>query len=144
MAEHDKHYAPEEKSSSTEHQTPESVDGNDDAARDVEKHNVGAEATKQETKLSQEERDPNVVDYDGDNDQENPYNWTKTRKWINGGFLSALTFITPLGSSMFTPGVPEVMREFGSSSQLLGSFVVSIYILGYAFGRKFGICGKFV
>ena len=37
---------------------------------------------------------------------------------------------------MFTPGVPEVMREFGSTNALLGSFVVSIYILGYAFGRE--------
>ncbi len=35
---------------------------------------------------------------------------------------------------MFAPGVPEMMREFKSTNQELGSFVVSIYVLGYAFG----------
>ena len=59
--------------------------------------------------------------------------------WTNLGIYQMLTIVSghrPLGSSMFTPGVPEVMREFGSTNALLGSFVVSIYILGYAFGRE--------
>jgi multidrug resistance protein len=38
---------------------------------------------------------------------------------------------------MFAPGVPEVMREFHSTSTTLASLVVSIYILGYAFGPLF-------
>jgi hypothetical protein len=37
---------------------------------------------------------------------------------------------------MFAPGVPEVMREFHSTNETLGSFVVSIYLLGFAFGRE--------
>ena len=40
----------------------------------------------------------------------------------------------PLASSMFAPGVPEVMTEFHSSNTLLAGFVVSVYVLGYAFG----------
>ena len=35
---------------------------------------------------------------------------------------------------MFAPGVPEVLSDFHSTDALLGSFVVSIYILGYAVG----------
>jgi len=35
---------------------------------------------------------------------------------------------------MFAPGVPEAMAEFNSTNQELASFVVSVYILGYAFG----------
>lgn len=35
---------------------------------------------------------------------------------------------------MFAPGVPEVMTEFRSTDIQLASFVVSVYILGYAFG----------
>ena len=38
---------------------------------------------------------------------------------------------------MFAPGVPEVLTEFKSDDQLLGSFVVSVYILGYAVGPLF-------
>ena len=35
---------------------------------------------------------------------------------------------------MFAPGVPQVMAEFKSTNIQLASFVVSVYILGYAFG----------
>ena len=35
---------------------------------------------------------------------------------------------------MFAPGVPEVMSEFHTENEQLASFVVSVYILGYAFG----------
>jgi MFS family permease len=35
---------------------------------------------------------------------------------------------------MFAPAVPEVMQEFSSTNVDLASFVVSVYILGYAFG----------
>ncbi|KAF2436537.1 MFS general substrate transporter [Tothia fuscella] len=82
-------------------------------------------------------RDPHIVDYDGDDDPMNPLNWTAKKKWIMGGFLSGMTFVTPLASSMFAPGVAQVMREFNSSSSILASMVVSIYILGYACGPLF-------
>lgn len=101
-AEREKDYAADEKSSSTRNHAAESsvdVDVDGDASRDIEKHELGtknvAETTKANADASKEEEiDPNIVDYDGPDDPENPYNWTKTRKWINGGFLSALTFIT--------------------------------------------------
>lgn len=35
---------------------------------------------------------------------------------------------------MFAPGVPEVMSDFRSSSDVLASFVVSVFVLGFAFG----------
>lgn len=36
---------------------------------------------------------------------------------------------------MFAPGVPGVLRDFHTSQQsVLSSFVVSVYVLGYAFG----------
>jgi len=38
---------------------------------------------------------------------------------------------------MFAPGVPQVMRDFGTTSNLLATFVVSVYILGFAFGPLF-------
>lgn len=41
---------------------------------------------------------------------------------------------SPLASSMLAPGIPKVLSEFNSHNSQLGSFIVSIYILGYAFG----------
>lgn len=36
--------------------------------------------------------------------------------------------------AMFAPGVPELMVEFEQNSRTLGSFVVSVYVLGFAAG----------
>jgi MFS family permease len=35
---------------------------------------------------------------------------------------------------MFAPGIPLVMAEFKSTNETLGSFAVSVYLLGYTFG----------
>lgn len=35
---------------------------------------------------------------------------------------------------MFAPGVPQVMAEFKSTSDTLATFVVSVFVLGFAFG----------
>ena len=77
--------------------------------------------------------DPNVVDWD-ENDPENPQNWTNKKKWGNMSIISGITFLTPLASSMVAPGVQLIMREFHSTDQTIGSFIVSIYVLGYAVG----------
>ena len=76
----------------------------------------------------------NEVWWDGDDDPENPMNWSPFRKWGTVALVSALTFLTPLGSSIFAPSIPTVMAEFNSSSELLSGFVVSVYVLGFAFG----------
>ncbi|XWW92421.1 hypothetical protein V2A60_000344 [Cordyceps javanica] len=78
--------------------------------------------------------DGNVVFWDGDDDPQNPYNWKNWVKVFNCVLISALTFVTPLASSMFAPGVPNLMREFKSSSEELAAFCVSVYILGFAAG----------
>lgn len=40
----------------------------------------------------------------------------------------------PLGSSMFAPGVGQLVADFKITSIELSSFVVSVYLLGYCFG----------
>ena len=86
------------------------------------------------TEEEEELVDPNIVDWDGPEDPQNPQNWTKGKKWLNVGILSFLTLLTPLASSMFAPGVPSVIQDFHTTNQSLATFVVSIYILGFAFG----------
>ena len=84
------------------------------------------------TTVTEEEHDPNVVDFDGPDDPTNPLNWTPSRKWANITVLSALTLLTPLASSMFAPGVPEALAEFHVDNDVLATFVVSVYLLGFA------------
>ncbi|KAL3469747.1 major facilitator superfamily domain-containing protein [Aspergillus californicus] len=74
------------------------------------------------------------IDWDGPDDPENPFNWTTAKKMRQLVFVAANTFITPLASSMFAPGIQGVMRDFHSSDSMLASFVVSVFVLGYVVG----------
>jgi hypothetical protein len=64
------------------------------------------------TATEAEPQDPNIVDWEGPDDPENPLNWSASKKWSNIAMLSFLTFLIPLASSMFAPGVPDVIRDF--------------------------------
>lgn len=78
----------------------------------------------------------NIVDWDPA-DPEKAINWPARQKWSNIAVISAITFLTPLASSMIAPATPLVMKEFSSTNTTLASFVVSIYVLGYAVGPLF-------
>ncbi|OCL02037.1 multidrug resistance protein [Glonium stellatum] len=78
--------------------------------------------------------DPNIVWWDGDNDPENPLNWKSWKKWSNVYIVAVISFVTPLASSCFAPAVPQVMQEFHSTNSELAPLVVSVYVLGFAFG----------
>jgi multidrug resistance protein len=107
-----------------------------------------------ETDSTMDSRDPNIVDWEQPEDQDpaNPLNWKDSKKWANIGVVSLITLITyvhceldfdifilttgnrPLASSMFAPGIPQVMADFHSDSDMLATFVVSVYLLGFALG----------
>lgn len=77
-----------------------------------------------------EEQDSNIVDFDGPDDPENPLNWKASKKWGMVALISAITFLTPLASSIFAPGVPQVMETFHSTNDMLAGFMISVYVLG--------------
>ncbi|KAF6796330.1 MFS multidrug transporter [Colletotrichum musicola] len=63
-----------------------------------------------------------------------PLNWPTWQKCINIGLVSILTFIASIASAMCAPGVPDMMAEFHNDNKILSSFIVTIFILGYAVG----------
>ncbi|KAF4950137.1 hypothetical protein FGADI_8406 [Fusarium gaditjirri] len=71
-------------------------------------------------------------------DPENPQNWRLWRKGVNLGIVSILGFITlhvsPLESSVIVPGVPLLKEDFHETRPPVTSLVVSIFVLGFAFG----------
>ncbi|RSM06740.1 hypothetical protein BHE90_005238 [Fusarium euwallaceae] len=69
-----------------------------------------------------------------DQDPENPLNWSTGRKWSIIGILSFITFVTPLASAMMAPGVPLIMAEFETTNDEVATFMVSVFVLGFAFG----------
>ena len=92
------------------------------------------EATLSNNPAANVEQDPNIVDWDGPDDPKNPLNWPSRKKWGIVWSVGAVTLITPIGSSFFAPGVPQVMRAFHEDSLILSAFVVSVYLLGFAIG----------
>ncbi|RKL09260.1 hypothetical protein BFJ68_g9204 [Fusarium oxysporum] len=78
--------------------------------------------------------DLDSIAWSGADDPENPKNWSNKRKWLNITVLSLLTVVTPLGSSMFAPGIPSIMAEFHETSPNAATFILSIYVLGFVFG----------
>lgn len=112
---------------------------------DLEKDSGKTAATEEEP------QDPNIVSWDGPDDPADPLNWSNALKVINVGLVSGICLVTPLAScklhdyqalsqlltsslAMFAPGVPNLMAEFQSTNIELGTFVVSIYVLGFASG----------
>lgn len=67
------------------------------ADRDVEKSGTDGQRA---TEIDDEE-DPNVVWWDGEDDPENPYNWSTTVKVLNTGCVSFQTFLSPLASCAY-------------------------------------------
>lgn len=101
---------------------------------DVEAHDATTLTEADKEAAAEPDPDPNVVTWDGPDDPNRPQNWPSRKKWFNMSIVSAICFLTPLASSMVAPGVPEIMRNFHSTDATIGSFIVSIYILGYAIG----------
>ncbi|KAF3491418.1 polyamine transporter 1 [Arthroderma uncinatum] len=100
---------------------------------DIEK-GTPKETTKRVPEGYKEYDDPNIVNWDGPDDPAHPQNWPSMKKVVIVCSIGLITLLTPLGSSMFAPGVGEVMKEFKNDSPELASFVVSVYLLGFSFG----------
>ncbi|KAM6535893.1 hypothetical protein FALCPG4_005420 [Fusarium falciforme] len=111
-----------------------SVPGSESGKRQTDEEAAVQSDNKEGEPSSSETQDPNAVGWDGDDDPNNPMNWTPKKKWRCIGALSLMTLLTPLGSSMFAPGVPDIMREFKDDNENIATFVVSVYVLGFAFG----------
>ncbi|KAK7414754.1 hypothetical protein QQX98_006438 [Neonectria punicea] len=123
-------------------------------AAPADEHNKDIEAGSTSVDLDEPvPRDPNIVDWDGPDDPANPQNWSLGKKAVTVCLVSSITFVTlveaqipvivrsavltiyrPLASSIFAPGIEQVMAEFHSTDEQLASFIISVYLLGYSFG----------
>ncbi|KAK8147940.1 hypothetical protein G3M48_000682 [Beauveria asiatica] len=75
-----------------------------------------------------------VVDWEGPEDPVNPRNWKKGTKQVQVLIVSVFTLYSNLAAVMFAPGAPDLVKQFGITSSVVGSLTVSIYLLGYVFG----------
>lgn len=124
-----------EKAMTPEAETP--VDGHNDIGSELEKH-LSRKSTKKQH-LAPEifplmDLENNLVGWESQDDPSNPRNFPESRKWFIMALISAITFLCPLTSSIFAPAVSFMNSEFHNTSQILGAFAVSVFVLGFAVG----------
>ncbi|KAL6721690.1 hypothetical protein ACLMJK_000794 [Lecanora helva] len=80
-------------------------------------------------------------------DEDNPRNWTRRRKMMNVGIIALMAILSPLASSMFTPGIGEIAKCLDTTADVVvgatTGFVVCLGIgplvlapLSETFGRR--------
>ena len=81
--------------------------------------------------------DPNLVDWQGENDPENPMHWSFKRKLWMSIMASFMTFGVSFASSVWSANTEVTAAAFGVSEEvtILG---VSLYVLGFACGMTAG------
>jgi len=92
-------------------------------------------ATTPPAKLTELEK--GLIAWDSPQDPENPLYWPKGKRIVNMTLICWLTFISPLGSSIFAPAIEYTLRDLHVTSRAVGSLMVSIFILGYCLGPLF-------
>ncbi|KKK11966.1 putative MFS multidrug transporter [Aspergillus rambellii] len=81
--------------------------------------------------------DPNFeVDYEDENDMENPKNWSLRYKGMAIGMLSWNTLIIVLHSTSYTSGISIIAAEFGISNTIV-TLGLTLYLIGLAIGSMF-------
>ncbi|EJD50112.1 MFS general substrate transporter [Auricularia subglabra TFB-10046 SS5] len=90
----------------------------------------GEPASDQTTQVD----DTPKLQWDDENDPENPRNWSMARRSGCGVLIASISLLSSFASSILVPGVSDVMAHFGTSDRLLGTLTTSVYVLGLGFG----------
>ncbi|MCJ1312874.1 hypothetical protein MMC25_006550 [Agyrium rufum] len=78
-------------------------------------------------------RDVTMVDWYGDDDPENPMNWSTAKKFVVTFFICLLTFSIYIGSAIYTPGIETITQQFGVS-QVKATLGLTLFVAGYGIG----------
>ncbi len=127
------------------HVVEKALSRHDDASNDEEPPDEAVDATEKglaaahEDKFAPRDRANGLQktvtaqDWTGPDDPENPMNWPLWQRVYHTTVPGLFGFAVTFGTSVYTPGYPEVMERFHVSSTvaLLG---LSLYVLGLAFG----------
>ncbi|GAB7337237.1 hypothetical protein MBLNU457_g2610t2 [Dothideomycetes sp. NU457] len=124
---------------SSEVEAPKAKQADDRSAdqdTDLEKQESKDKPNEQDDKDEKDEeekKDPNLIEWDGPDDEENPMNWPEGKKWLVTCTMGIVTFSVTFASSVFSTATSATAQEFGLSQEvmILGT---SLFVLGFAFG----------
>ncbi|CUM65460.1 uncharacterized protein PRCAT00003100001 [Priceomyces carsonii] len=78
--------------------------------------------------------DPELVTWDGEQDEFYPRNWSLGQKAFQTGITAIYTLVSPMSSSVPSSAMPEIAKDLGMHGNFIQSFSVSIMILAWAIG----------
>lgn len=78
--------------------------------------------------------DPELITFEGFDDREDPRNFSNGRKVYIVLFASIYTLVAPISSSIISPALTDISKEFGIKNQVILAMIVSIQILAWACG----------
>ncbi|RDK42242.1 bicyclomycin resistance protein [Aspergillus phoenicis ATCC 13157] len=78
-------------------------------------------------------REDYVVDFDGPDDPEHPFNWPLPTKLLISMIACFATFIPSFASGVFAPGSEEAAKAFNVGSEV-GILGTTLFVLGFASG----------
>jgi hypothetical protein len=119
---------------------------NRDSGHDEPIESQAGEAPITEAEIRQiKDRNPNVVDWDGEDDpgwvsviqfitphrvahgySRNPVNWPERRKWASMGIVGLMCFVSPFASTLPAPALPRIAEQFGITNSSVAAMCVSV------------------
>lgn len=127
---------------SMEHREPNSQPDVDAAVPDKDSPQSPHDDTDVESAQNQQiqekpaEKNPNLVDWDGPDDPENPQNFSTLRKWIITVTVSSMTMWITFASSVFSTATRVTAKEFNVSTEVM-VLGTSLTVFGFALGPLF-------
>jgi DHA1 family multidrug resistance protein-like MFS transporter len=101
------------------------------------------EKAEQLRRKESKQRDPNLIEWDGPNDPENPMNWPASKTWIVTLALGMMTFCVTFASSVFSNATVPVAKLFGVSTEVT-TLGTSLFVLGFGAGPLVSYIPKFL
>ncbi|KAI1608728.1 MFS transporter [Exophiala viscosa] len=103
------------------------------AEPELEKSTSKASQRTQRTGRSDRAPATTAQDWDRDDDPDNPHNWSIPKKIYHTLTPALQSFTITFGSSVYSPSIPEVARDF-HISETAAIIPLSIYVLGLGIG----------
>lgn len=94
---------------------------------------ANVEVEQGQDRAEQGDKDPDLVDWDGPDDPENPMNWPVQRKWVVTMVLAWTCVWVTFASSVFSQATMVTAQEFGVSTEVM-TLGTSLLLFGYMLG----------
>lgn len=112
------------------------TDNEDSVNKDLEQ---GDSDREPEPAPAKDEKDPNLVDWDGPDDPEKPQNWPASKRWMYTVTLGLMTFCVTFASSVFSTATIPTAALFHVSTEVT-TLGTSLFVAGFAVGPLVSTC----